>query len=99
VERTSMAVGAVGEDPVALGEVVVSEDPVAVGEAAVVEVVGGQGGVEANAEEKRARGVDPMVVGEAPTVDLTAVGDATVVQAWRCTIEEGARRWRRNDSS
>jgi hypothetical protein len=82
-----MAVGAVGEDPVALGEVVVSEDPVAVGEAAVVEVVGGQGGV------------DPMVVGEAPTVDLTAVGDATVVQAWRCTIEEGARRWRRNDSS
>jgi hypothetical protein len=89
-----MAVGAVGEDPVALGEVVVSEDPVA-----VVEVVGGQGGVEANAEEKRARGVDPMVVGEAPTVDLTAVGDATVVQAWRCTIEEGARRWRRNDSS
>jgi hypothetical protein len=94
VERTSMAVGAVGEDPVALGEVVVSEDPVA-----VVEVVGGQGGVEANAEEERARGVDPMVVGKAPTVDLTAVGDATVVQAWRCAIEEGARRWRRNDSS
>jgi hypothetical protein len=38
-------------------------------------------------------------VGKVPIVDLTAVGEATAVQAWRHAVEERARGWWGNNSS
>jgi hypothetical protein len=87
VGRTSRVVAAFSEELMVVGE-----------NLAVISVaVGGRGGMEADTEEERVRGVDPVavgeVVGEAPMVD------PTVGQVWRCVVEVWAHTWWGNDSS
>jgi hypothetical protein len=95
VGRTTTTVEAVSKDLAVLDEAVVGEDPTAVGEVTVTEdlatvgdAVSGRGGMEVDAEEERAHGLDPAAVGEAVSKALAVAVNPMAVQAWRHAVEE-----------